>query len=143
MASGGHQHYSQLSRDPETAASGCETSAQVDTPVESSSRVGGHQTEQGTPGEWEAEEGESEQPSSLTDNLSQRVQDVVGAENERGAGDDPNNYPLHSTWTFWFDRLVHRKSASCCEGFSCACSEYVCDPTGPVGQPRRKISLLI
>lgn len=69
--------------------------------------------EQGTPGEWEAEEEQSEQPSSLTDNLSQRVQDVVGAENERGAGDDPNNYPLHSTWTFWFDRLVHPKPASC------------------------------
>lgn len=49
--------------------------------------------------------GESDQPSSLTENLSQRVQDQVGAENERGAGDDdPNNYPLHSPWTFWFDR---------------------------------------
>lgn len=45
-----------------------------------------------------------EQPSSLTENLSQRVQDQVVAENERGAVDDPNNYPLHSPWTFWFDR---------------------------------------
>ena len=53
------------------------------------------------------EEAESDQPSSLSDNLSQRVQDEVGAENERGAdGDDPNNYPLHSSWSFWFDRLV-------------------------------------
>ena len=51
--------------------------------------------------------GESDQPSSLTENLSQRVQDQVGAENERGAGDDdPNNYPLHSPWTFWFDRYL-------------------------------------
>lgn len=107
MASGGQQHYSQLHRDPETAAGGCETSGQADIPAELSSRVGGHQTDQGAAGELEAEEGESEQPSSLTDNLSQRVQDEVGAENERGAGDDdPNNYPLHSTWSFWFDRLV-------------------------------------
>ena len=113
MASDGEEHSSQLRHDPETVAGDCETSAQVDTPAESSSRVGGHQMEQGTPGEWEAEEEQSEQPSSLTDNLSQRVQDVVGAENERGAGDDPNNYPLHSTWTFWFDRLVHPKPASC------------------------------
>lgn len=67
------------------------------------SRLDAYHLEEDSPGGG-AESG-AEQPSSLTENLSQRVQDQVGAENERGAGDDdPNNYPLHSPWTFWFDR---------------------------------------
>lgn len=70
------------------------------------SRMDAYHLEEDSPGGGAESDGSgAEQPSSLTENLSQRVQDQVGAENERGAGDDdPNNYPLHSPWTFWFDR---------------------------------------
>ena len=70
------------------------------------SRLDAYHLEEDSPGGGaEGDGSDAEQPSSLTENLSQRVQDQVGAENERGVGDDdPNNYPLHSPWTFWFDR---------------------------------------
>jgi hypothetical protein len=72
---------------------------------ELSSRLDAYHLEEDSPGGRAEGDGSADQPSSLTENLSQRVQDQVGAENERGAGDDdPNNYPLHSPWTFWFDR---------------------------------------
>ena len=74
---------------------------------ELSSRLDAYHLEDDSPGEGAEGESGADQPSSLPENLSQRVQDQVGAENERGAGDDdPNNYPLHSPWTFWFDRYV-------------------------------------
>lgn len=95
---GDQKHHTQ--REPEPAA---QAAASVDAYAQSefSSRLGAHSYERASP------DVEGEQPSSLTDNLSQRVQDEVGAENERGAGgDDPNNYPLHSSWAFWFDRCV-------------------------------------
>ena len=102
MASGGLgnlEHDSQLHREPE-AVPGDEHPPSVAHTVgaEWRPRADDYQIEEGV-------EEESEQPSSLTENLSQRVQDEVGAENERGAGaDDPNNYSLHSSWSFWFDR---------------------------------------
>ncbi len=34
--------------------------------------------------------------------LSRKTLDVLGTENENTG--DPENYPLHSPWTFWFDR---------------------------------------
>lgn len=68
-----------------------------------------------------AGEAHSDQPSSLTDNLSQRVQDEVGVENEKGAdGDDPNNYPLHSSWSFWFDRSVQLNRPTMLRVATCA-----------------------
>ena len=36
--------------------------------------------------------------------LSQRTQEEVVAENDASSREDPDNYPLHSSWTFWFDR---------------------------------------
>ena len=37
--------------------------------------------------------------------LSRKTQEEVVAENDASfGGNDPENYPLHSTWSFWFDR---------------------------------------
>ena len=37
--------------------------------------------------------------------LSRRTQEEVVIENESsGLGEDPDNFPLHSPWSFWFDR---------------------------------------
>lgn len=35
--------------------------------------------------------------------LSRKALDELGPENESRA-DDPENYPLHSPWSFWYDR---------------------------------------
>ena len=108
MASDGRddqQHHTEPRPFSEPLAARADTSIETDTPS-SELRPGvgvAHHLydEEGSP------EPHSDQPSSLSENLSQRVQDEVGAENERGAGGgDPDNYPLHSPWTFWFDRLV-------------------------------------
>ncbi len=37
--------------------------------------------------------------------LSRKTLDALGAENESSGG-DPENYPLHTPWTFWFDRYA-------------------------------------
>lgn len=36
--------------------------------------------------------------------LSRRTQEEVVAENDTSSGEDPDNYPLHSPWSFWFDK---------------------------------------
>lgn len=36
--------------------------------------------------------------------LSRRTQEEVVAENDTTSGEDPDNYPLHSPWSFWYDR---------------------------------------
>lgn len=36
--------------------------------------------------------------------LSRKTQEEVIAENDTSSGEDPDNYPMHSTWSFWFDR---------------------------------------
>lgn len=38
--------------------------------------------------------------------LSRRTQEEVIAENDTSSGEDPENYPLHSPWSFWFDKWV-------------------------------------
>ena len=101
MASDGRSDVEHHSGQPALSKPASQVAAVTDDQSELSSRLGAYHLEEDSPDR----EGESDQPSSLTENLSQRVQDQVGAENERGAGDDdPNNYPLHSPWTFWFDR---------------------------------------
>ena len=40
--------------------------------------------------------------------LSRKALDELGQENENT--DDPDNYPLYSPWTFWFDRSEMVKS---------------------------------
>lgn len=44
--------------------------------------------------------------SSLTPSprLSRRTQQEVVAENDTSSGEDPDNYPLHSPWSFWLDK---------------------------------------
>ena len=37
--------------------------------------------------------------------LSRKMLEEIMAENTCST-EDPENYPLHSTWSFWFDRLV-------------------------------------
>lgn len=36
--------------------------------------------------------------------LSRKTQEEVVVENDTASGEDPDNYPLHSPWSFWFDR---------------------------------------
>lgn len=36
--------------------------------------------------------------------LSRKTLDALGAENEVSEGEDPENFPLHTPWTLWFDR---------------------------------------
>ena len=38
--------------------------------------------------------------------LSRKTQKEVVAENDASSSQDPDNYPLHSPWSFWFDRSV-------------------------------------
>ncbi len=38
--------------------------------------------------------------------LSRKTQDEVVVENETSSIENPDNYPLHSPWSFWFDRSV-------------------------------------
>lgn len=36
--------------------------------------------------------------------LSRKTQEEVIVENDTSNGEDPDNYPLHSPWSYWFDR---------------------------------------
>ena len=36
--------------------------------------------------------------------LSRKTQEEIVAENDAASGEDPENYPLHSPWSFWFDK---------------------------------------
>lgn len=46
---------------------------------------------------------ESLQPHS-SPQLSRRAWDELGQLQETTDADDPENYPLHSPWAFWFER---------------------------------------
>ena len=109
MASDGRGDVGDGSGEPSLSEPDAQLAGPTGDQAELSSRLDAYHLEGDSPGGGEGES--SDQPSSLTENLSQRVQDQVGAENERGAGDDdPNNYPLHSPWTFWFDRYFYTSS---------------------------------
>ncbi len=43
-------------------------------------------------------------PLAPSPRLSRRTQKEVVAENDTTSSQDPDNYPLHSPWSFWFDR---------------------------------------
>ncbi len=53
-----------------------------------------------------SEYGHERSSRSLTPSprLSRRTQEEIVAENDTSSGGDPDNYPLHSPWSFWFDR---------------------------------------
>lgn len=61
---------------------------------------------EGKPGS--AEESSLEAPDPLQELLSpllsQRALDELGELQEAADPADPENYPLHSPWAFWFDR---------------------------------------
>ena len=50
----------------------------------------------------EVELGPSELAACASPHLSRKTLDELGQENENT--EDGDNFPLHSTWTFWFDR---------------------------------------
>lgn len=45
-------------------------------------------------------------PLAPSPRLSQETQKEVVAENDTESSQDPDNYPLHSPWSFWFDKSV-------------------------------------
>ena len=42
--------------------------------------------------------------------LSRKALDELGPENE-SQSDDPENYPLYTSWSFWFDRWAVNETA--------------------------------
>ena len=52
--------------------------------------------------------GKPEQEAAVT--ASPRLSRKAHDELEKCSSEDPDNYPLHSPWTFWFDRWVFSRN---------------------------------